>query len=119
MRLAHEAGWIWLKSSLSTRRIGVPGTLRMPRRLLKAGSTANISAARRRIENPDVLDAEVQVIVNPLLHAAQRVVFREYLDEDERRNRDDRFARLIGLQDGDVGHAKTSGRHLHSLLHQR
>ena len=75
---------------------------------------AAIRLAILGIQDPDVRDAEGNVVANPLLHSRHAVFRRKNLNTDERRRSKDLFRRLRSRDHADVRHAKSSGRHLHA-----
>src|ERR1019366_7715705 len=73
------------------------------------------SPPRARVKQPDILHAEVEVVVDPLLHFHHAVAGRQDLDAQERRLHNDPAVRRGTTQNRDIRHPETRGPHLHAL----
>ena len=77
---------------------------------------SDVAFAQAGIDDPDVRYAELQIIVDLLLHVVQSVVFGENLDAEMRRGSENLSLELRILYDRYVGNAKTSGTDLDALF---
>src|SRR5579872_376253 len=73
-------------------------------------------AARGRIDYPDVLHAELKIIVDPVLHSAHAILRREHLHNEERRRGDDAAVRSALSHQAYVRDSKAPCRNLNSHL---
>jgi len=75
----------------------------------------NPGAARARINQPNIADAEIEIVVDAFLHLADAVFFGQDLDGDQARGSDNLLG-WFASQHTNIRNSKASWRDLHSLL---
>src|SRR5450759_226434 len=84
-----------------------------PNLATSAGAAPGLTLAG--IEDPDVGDSEIEIVLDPLAHLGEPVVFGEDLDTDQGRRAED----LLGLgfsAHANIRYAEPGWRHLHALF---
>lgn len=85
-------------------------------RLKMAGAGDEPTAARTGVENPDVGDADSEVVIQTVLELREGVVGREDFDADIRGLGEDLFVGFRERDDADIRDAIAAGGNLYSLL---
>jgi hypothetical protein len=88
-------------------------------RFREAGTSADVSATRDGIECPNIWNAEVKIVINAILEAAEGIVLRKNFDANDRRMSDDLFDWPIPRNYADVGDPEAGSCDLDSLLWKR
>jgi hypothetical protein len=85
-------------------------------RLVEAVGVGEVSAAGVGVNEPDVLDAEAEVVGDALLEAGEGVFGGEDLDDEQGWGAEDVLAWCVFPNNGDVGDAEAGGGYLHAVF---
>src|SRR5262249_17483032 len=76
----------------------------------------DLSAPGPRIQEPDIGNAQGQVVVNALQNLGHAIVFGKNLDAEEGRPPENQLGWIVALNHAHIRYAETIGLHLDTLL---